>query len=55
MIDMLGLSRAMAEASPMPMAELDGAKHIVGYANPPFCRLAGKTKEELLGERFFRR
>jgi two-component system NtrC family sensor kinase len=48
-IDRLGLGRSVNEASPMPMAELEGSTHIVRYVNPAFCLLAGKTKEELIG------
>ena len=43
---------AVAEASPMPMAAVEGAGHIVRYVNPAFCRLAGKPDEELIGNPF---
>lgn len=33
----------------MPMAELEGGTHVVRNANPAFCLLAGKTKEDLIG------
>ena len=36
----------------MPMAELEGAGHIVRYVNPAFCRLIGKSKEALVGNPF---
>jgi two-component system NtrC family sensor kinase len=50
--DMRSLGHAVAGASPMPMAELEGSTHIIRYANPAFCLLAGKSKEELLGKDF---
>ena len=31
----------LIEGSPVPMAELRGAGHLVRYVNPAFCRLAG--------------
>ena len=50
--DMPGLCRSIAECSPMPMAAVDGAGHIVRYVNPAFCLLIGKTSEELIGNAF---
>ncbi|MGH9582327.1 MAG: sensor histidine kinase [Bryobacteraceae bacterium] len=47
--DIPGLCRPIAEASPMPMAALEGPGRIVRYVNPAFCRLLGKTSEELIG------
>jgi signal transduction histidine kinase len=32
-----------------PMVITEGAKHLVCYANPAFCSLAGRSKEELMG------
>lgn len=40
------------ELSPVPMAELAGEGHTVGYVNPAFCRLLGKAKDELVGNPF---
>jgi len=37
------------EAAPLPMATVEGATHIVRYANPAFCDLTGKTLEQLEG------
>lgn len=34
------------------MVTVDGAGHIVRYANPVFCRLAGKASDELVGTSF---
>jgi two-component sensor histidine kinase len=36
--------------SPLPMATVEGAMHILLYANPAFCRRIDKTKDELLGQ-----
>lgn len=44
--------RSMAEASPMPMAAVEGSSHVVRYVNPAFCHLAGKSKNELIGNSF---
>jgi two-component sensor histidine kinase len=35
-----------------PMVMVEGAMHVVRYANPAFCRLTGKTADALLGEAF---
>jgi signal transduction histidine kinase len=50
--DLSSLSPAIAEHSPLPMAAMEGASHIVHYVNPAFCRLMDKSKEELVGTRF---
>ena len=46
------LRHALLERSPVPLAELEGAEHRVRYANPAFCRLVGKSREELLRRPF---
>jgi PAS domain S-box-containing protein len=51
-LDMPDFCRSIAEASPMPMAAVEGAGHVVRYVNPAFCRLAGKPKKELIGNSF---
>jgi signal transduction histidine kinase len=51
-IDIPGLCRPIVEASPMPMAAVQGAGHIVRYLNPAFCRLIGKTGKETVGNPF---
>jgi diguanylate cyclase (GGDEF)-like protein/PAS domain S-box-containing protein len=43
---------AMAEASPLPMAEVEGSTHILRYVNPAFCLLTAKPKEDLIGYAF---
>ena len=50
--DLPGLCRSICEASPLPMATVVGAKHIVRYVNPALCRLVGKSKDELIGTPF---
>jgi signal transduction histidine kinase/CheY-like chemotaxis protein len=42
----------IAEASPIPMAALEGAGHVIRYVNPAFCLLTRKSKEELIGYAF---
>ena len=51
-IDMASLCRPIIECSPMPMAAVEGADHIIRYLNPAFCRLSAKTGEELIGKPF---
>lgn len=46
------LSSRCFDHSPLPMATVEGATHIVRYVNPAFCRLAGKTSDELVGTPF---
>lgn len=50
--DLGKLCRYATEHSPQPMVAAEGQTHIVLYANPAFCRLAGKEKEELIGHPF---
>jgi two-component sensor histidine kinase len=46
------LSSQCFDHSPLPMITVDGATHIVRYANPAFCRLTGTTSDELAGSPF---
>lgn len=48
--DLSCLCWSIAEDSPMPMAAVEGAGHIVRYVNSAFGRLVGKAKEELIGK-----
>ena len=50
--DLPALCAIIAGSSPMPMAAVEGAGHIVRYVNAAFCLLIGKTKEELIGNAF---
>lgn len=50
--DLPAICHSLMEGSPVPMAELEGAEHVVRYANPAFCRLAGNLKEALVGRPF---
>jgi signal transduction histidine kinase len=49
---MPALCQSIADSSPMPMAAVEGADHIVRYVNSAFCLLLGKTREELVGIAF---
>jgi two-component system NtrC family sensor kinase len=51
-MDFPTLCRAVADASPMPMAGLGGSLHILRYVNLAFCLLTGKSKDELIGTAF---
>lgn len=46
------LRHSLMEHSPVPMAELKGAQHIVRYGNAAFCLLVGKDRDALLGRPF---
>lgn len=43
---------AVAEASPLPMAEIENGTYRIQYVNAAFCLLSAKTEDELLGELF---
>ena len=42
--------QALAASSPLPMAALERAEHIICHANPAFCLLIGRSHEELIGK-----
>ena len=46
------LCHLLMENAPVPMAELEGAGHIIRYVNPAFCRLVGTDREALTGKPF---
>jgi PAS domain-containing protein len=50
--DVSNIERLILDTSPLPMAALAGFNHILRYANSAFCRLACKTKDELIGKPF---
>jgi two-component system NtrC family sensor kinase len=47
--DLQMLCRLMFEGSPLPMVAVAGTQHVVRYVNPAACRLAGKSKDKLIG------
>lgn len=47
-----GALQSLLELSPVPMAEVEGDRHLVRYANPAFCRLVSTSKEALAGRSF---
>jgi PAS domain S-box-containing protein len=47
-----GLCLLMADNSPLPMAMVEGARHIGRYVNPAFCHLFGKSELEIKGQPF---
>ncbi|MDP9054731.1 MAG: ATP-binding protein [Acidobacteriota bacterium] len=44
----------VVELSPLPMIAVEGPGHIIRYVNPAFCRLIGRSREELTGKTFSR-
>lgn len=50
--DLPGLCYSLMERAPVPMAEVEGAGHIMRYVNPAFCRLVGKDRKTLMGRPF---
>jgi signal transduction histidine kinase len=50
--DLSSLCVSLSEYAPLPMAMVEGAGHIVRYANPAFCRLIDKPKDEFVGRPF---
>jgi PAS domain S-box-containing protein len=43
------LGLAVTEQSPLPMATVEGATHVLCYVNPAFCRMMAKSTAQLLG------
>ena len=50
--DVSNIERLILSTAPLPMAAFAGSDHIVRYVNAAFCRLACKTKDELIGKPF---
>lgn len=46
------LARSWLDQAPLPMAAVEGPRHVVRYINPAFCRLLDKTRGELRGKPF---
>src|SRR5678815_4374446 len=49
-LDLPRLCLAITEHAPLPIATVEGATHIVRYANPAFCRLMDQPAEKLIGK-----
>jgi signal transduction histidine kinase len=45
-------SALVIDRAPLPTIEVEGAGHVVSHVSFAFCRLAGKTRAELLGKPF---
>jgi signal transduction histidine kinase len=50
--DLSSFHLAFIERAPLPMATVEGTRHTVSYANPAFCLLIGKPREQIVGESF---
>ena len=50
--DVTSIERSILDTSPLPIAALAGSNQILRYVNAAFCRLACKTKDELIGKPF---
>jgi signal transduction histidine kinase len=46
------LSSACFDLAPLPLAVVDGALHLVSYANSAFCSLIGRTSDVFIGKPF---
>jgi PAS domain S-box-containing protein len=46
------LCQIIFDSSPLPMAAVEGDKHILRYVNPAFCRLNGTSTQQLIGKPF---
>jgi PAS domain S-box-containing protein len=51
-LDISDLCRPLAEASPAPIAAVEGESNTIRYVNPAFCLLAGRPEEDLVGVPF---
>jgi signal transduction histidine kinase len=50
--DEFNIEHIIFDTSPLPLAILAGANHVLRYVNPAFCRLVSKSKDELTGKPF---
>ena len=50
--DLRGLCQTIAESSPMPMAAVENCNLLLCFVNSAYCRLVGKTSEQLIGGTF---
>jgi signal transduction histidine kinase len=44
------LSSLCLDHAPLPMATVDGGRHMVRYVNPAFCRMMDKPADQLVGK-----
>jgi signal transduction histidine kinase len=51
-LDLSSLGLSITEHAPLPMATVEGARHIVRYVNPAFCRLIDRSRDQLVGKSF---
>ncbi len=51
-LDRLSRAQPVIERAPLPMIEVAGKDHYVCFVNAAFCRLVGRTREELIGKQF---
>ncbi len=47
-----GRSAMIIERAPLPIVEVQGSAHRVSHVNSAFCRLLGKSREDLIGKAF---
>ena len=50
--DWASLCLAVMERAPLPMAMVEGERHLLRCVNPALCRLLGQTQEQLVGKPF---
>jgi signal transduction histidine kinase len=50
--DLPRLCRTIFDSSPLPMAVVEGDKHVLRYVNPAFCRLDRTSHGQLIGKPF---
>ncbi len=48
-VDVAAVLESVVERSSLAMATTEGESHLVRYANPAFCRLAGRAADALMG------
>jgi signal transduction histidine kinase len=51
-LDVQSRAAPLIERAPLPMIEVEGPLHLVCFVNAAFCRLLGKTREEITGKPF---
>jgi len=49
-LDLPSLCLALTRHAPLPIATVEGATHIVRFANPAFCRLMNEPEDKLIGK-----